>query len=138
MQKYYQNEPKFNGVHSGNILRKIKDGAYVISLDEYKSIETNWTPLYVNGNNGGTSCDVTYFYICLIERISKETKKFIGNKNILTNVYRIQLYNSTMWGYFRIGFIDSMLKGKSLLDYRNLFSPNKYETNDQIILKYFQ
>ena len=30
-----------------------------------------------------------------------------------------------------------MLKGKSLLDYKNLFSPNKYEKNDKIILKYF-
>ena len=40
--------------------------------------------------------------------------------------------------YFCIGFIDFMLKGKNLLDYTNLFSPNKYENNDKIILKYFQ
>ena len=43
-----------------------------------------------------------------------------------------------MFGYLRIGFIDFMLKVKSLLDYTNLFSPNEYETNDKIILKYFQ
>ena len=43
-----------------------------------------------------------------------------------------------MCGYFRIGFIDFMLKGKSLLHYTNLFSPNGYEKNDEIILKYFQ
>ena len=43
-----------------------------------------------------------------------------------------------MCGYFFIGFIDSMLKGKSLLDYANLFFPNDYERNDKIILKYFQ
>ena len=43
-----------------------------------------------------------------------------------------------MCGYFCIGFIDLMLKGKSLLDYTNLFSPNDYEKNDKIILKYFQ
>ena len=36
-----------------------------------------------------------------------------------------------------IGFIDFMLKGKSLLDYTNLFSPNDYEKIDGIILKYF-
>ena len=55
----------------------------------------------------------------------------------MTNIYRIQACNSRMCGYFSIGFIDFMLKGKSLLDCTNLFSPNKYEKNDKIILKYF-
>ena len=63
---------------------------------------------------------------------------FIENENIITNIYRIQAYNSLMYGYFCIGFIDFMLKGKSLLDYINLFSPDNYEKNDKIILKYFQ
>ena len=52
---YYQNEPKFNGVYSINNLPKIKDGPYTIKLGEYKSIETNWPALYVNGNNGSPS-----------------------------------------------------------------------------------
>ena len=43
-----------------------------------------------------------------------------------------------MCGYFCTGFIDLMLKRKSLLDYTNLFSPNDYENNNKIILKYFQ
>ena len=43
-----------------------------------------------------------------------------------------------MCGYFCIGFIDLMLKGKSLLDYTNLFSANDYEKSDQVMLKYFQ
>ena len=43
-----------------------------------------------------------------------------------------------MCGYFCIGFIDFMLKGKSLLHYTDLFSPNDYEKSDKIILKYFQ
>ena len=51
IQKYYQNEPKFNGVYSRNNLPKIKDGAYVINLDEFKSIGNHWIALYVNGNN---------------------------------------------------------------------------------------
>ena len=61
----------------------------------------------------------------------------MGNKNI-TNIYRIQAYNSIMCGYFCIGFIDFMLmlKGKSLLGYKNLFSPNDYEKSNKIILKY--
>ena len=43
-----------------------------------------------------------------------------------------------MCGYFCIGFIDFILKDKSLLEYTNLFSSNDYEENDKIILKYFQ
>ena len=55
IQKYYENEPKFNVVYSRNNLSKIKDGAYIINLDEYESIGTHWIALYVNDNN------VTYF-----------------------------------------------------------------------------
>ena len=62
----------------------------------------------------------------------------MANKNIITNIYRIQACNSIMCGYFCIGFIYFMLKGKSLLDYINIFSLNNYEKNDKIILKYFQ
>ena len=87
--------------------------------------------MYENGNN------IIYFDSFGVEYIPKDIKKFIGNKNIITNIYRIQSYDSIMCGYFCIGFIDFMLKGKSLLDYTNLFSPNDYEKNDKIILKYF-
>ena len=69
-----------------------------------------------------------------LELIPKDIKKSIGNKNI-TNIYRIQADNSIICGYFCIGFIDFMLKGKGLLDYTNLFSPSDYEKNDKIILK---
>ena len=51
IQKCYQKEPKFNGVHSRNNLPEIKDGVYIINLDEYKSIRTHWKALYVNDNN---------------------------------------------------------------------------------------
>ena len=68
----------------------------------------------------------------------KEIKKVIGNKIITTNIYRLQAYNSIMCEYFGIGFINFMIKGKSLLDYINLFSPKEYEKNDKITLKYFQ
>ena len=50
IQNYYQNESKFNGVSSKNNLPKIKDGAYVINLDEYKLIRTNRTALLMNIN----------------------------------------------------------------------------------------
>ena len=67
-----------------------------------------------------------------------KVKQFIGNKNIITNIYRTQAYDSIMCGYFCIQFIDFMLIGKILLDYTNSISPNEYEKNDEIILKYFQ
>ena len=73
-----------------------------------------------------------------VENIPKEIKKFIGNKNVVTNIYRIQEYDSIMCGYFCIGFIDFVLKGKSLLEYTNLFSSSDYKKNDKIISKYFQ
>ena len=68
-------------------LPKIKDGAYVISLNDHKSVGT---PLYVNGDNR------TYFDNFGIEHISKEIKKSIGNIHITTNIYRIQAYDSVM------------------------------------------
>ena len=57
--------------------------------------------------------NVTYFDSFGVKYIPKEIKKFIGNKNIITNIYRIQAYDSIMCGYVCIGFIDFMLKGKS-------------------------
>ena len=51
IQKYYQNEPKFNGVYSKNNLPKIKYWAYAINLHKFKTTGTHWKALYVNGNN---------------------------------------------------------------------------------------
>ena len=50
-QKFYQNQRKFNGGYWRNNLPEIKDGAYVINLDECKSKETHWIALYVNDDN---------------------------------------------------------------------------------------
>ena len=130
--KYYQNDPKFNGVYSRNNLPKIKDGAYIINIDGYESIGTHWIALYLNANK------IVYIDSFGVQHIPKEIKKIVGNKNVITNIYRIQAYDSIMCGYFCIGFIDFTLKGKSLLDYTNLFSPNNYEKNDKITVKYFQ
>ena len=73
-----------------------------------------------------------------VEHITKEIKKFIGNENIKTNISRIKVYDSLMCGYFCIVFVDFVLKGKNLFDYKKLFSPNDYEKKDKIILNYFQ
>ena len=124
-KRFYQNEPRLNGVFSRNNLSKIKDEAYIINLGEYESIGTHWIALYIIDNN------VTYFDSFGVEHIPKEIKKIIGIKNVKTNIYRIQTYDSIIYGYFCIGFIDFMLKGKRLLEYTNLFSPNENEKNDK-------
>ena len=111
IQKYYQNEPRFNGVYSRDNLPKIKDGAYVINLDEYSDIGTHWVALYVNNNN------VTYFDSFGVEHIPKEIKIFINNKNITTNIFRIEAYDSIMCGYFCIGLIDFVLTRKTLTEF---------------------
>ena len=111
IQKYYKNELKFNGVYSINNLPKIKDGAYIINLNEYESIGTHWIALYVNAKK------ITY-------------SDSFGDINIITNIYRIKAHGSIMCWYCCIGFIDFMLKGKSLLAYTNLCS-----SNDLMIMK---
>ena len=63
--------------------------------------------------------------------------KFIARKKIIANSYRIQAYDSIMCGYFCIEFINLMFNCESLTDYANLFSPNDFNKNDDIILKYF-
>ena len=87
--------------------------------------------MYVHNNN------VTYFDSFGVEHIPKEIKTFINNKNIKTNIFRIQAYDSIMCGYFCIGFIDFMLAGKKLTDYTDLFSPYDFSKNDDIIFTYF-
>ena len=129
IEAYYQNELRFNGVFSrDNLPDKIKDGSYIIlhitNLDGHSDIGTHWVALYVNNKTA------TYFDSFGVEHIPKKIKKFINNKNIVANIYRVQNYDSIMCGYFCIGFINYMLEGKSLTDFTNLFSPN-------IILNYF-
>ena len=118
IQKYYQNEPRFNGVYSRDNLTKIKGRIFVINLDKYSNIGTHWVALYVRNN------DIAYFDSFGVEHIPEETKAFIGNKNIQKKIFRIQTYDSIMCGYFCFGFIHFVLAGKTLTNFTNLFSSN--------------
>ena len=72
--------------------------------------------------------DVIYFDSFDVEHIPKELRVFINNKkNIKTNIFRTQAYDSIMCGYFCIGFIDFMLAGKTLTEFTNLFPPNNFK-----------
>ena len=77
IQKYYENEPKFNGAYSRHNLSKIKDGTYIINLDEYESVGTHWIALYVNSKN------VIYFDSFGVEHIPKDTSIRFDNVCIL-------------------------------------------------------
>ena len=81
---------------------------------------------------------VTYFDSIGVEHIPKEIKAFIKNKSIKKNIFRVQAHDSVMCGYFCIGSINFMFKGKTLTEYTNLFSPNNFGKNDDIILRYFR
>ena len=133
INEYYKNEPRFNGVYSRNNLSKtIKKGAYIINLDEYENTGTHWISLFVKPKY------TVYFDSFGIEHIPKEIDKFIGNNDIKSNIFRIQAYDSITRGYFCIEFINYMLKGKTLLDYTTLFSPNDFKNNDEIIKRIFK
>ena len=82
--------------------------------------------------------EIVYFDGFGVEHVPEEIKKFIGNKNIKANIFRVQANDSVMCGYFCIGFIDFMLAGKKLTDYTNLFSPHDFKKNNNIILSYFK
>ena len=81
-----------------------------------------------------------------MELIPKEINKFIRsrelgsavNNDTKSNIFRIQAYDSIMCGYFCIEFTNYMLKGKTLLDYTNLFSPNDFKKNDRVIKRIFK
>ena len=98
-----------------NCLKKIKDGAYVINLDEYTDVGTYRIALFCKIH------EIVYFDSFGVEHNPKEINEFVGNKNIKANIFRVQANNSIMCRYFCIGFTDFMLAGKKLTDFTSFF-----------------
>ena len=117
---------------SRNNLPRIKDGAYLINLNERKAKGKHWVSLFIGRNTA------VYFDSFGIEYIPLEVLNKIRDKSITHDMFRIQDDQSIMCGCFCIGFIEYMLGGKTLLDYTNLFSPKDYKKNGKIICKYFK
>ena len=115
-----------------NLPKTIKKGAHVINLDEHENIGTHWIALL------GKPKYVVYFDNFGIEHIPKEIEHAIGNKEIKTNIFRIQAYDSIMCGYFCIEFINYMFDGKSLIDFTSLFSQHDLKKNGKIIKRIFK
>ena len=93
LEKYYQNEPRFNGVFPRKHLpKKIKDVAYLINIDEYADVDTHWIALFCNTNA------ILYFDSFGVEHVSEEIKEFIGNKKIKANIFlRTSRRFSNVW-----------------------------------------
>ena len=77
---------------------KLKKGAYVVNLDKYEN--THWVSLFIKANK------VIYLDSFGIEHIPEENNKSIGNKKIKASIFRIQVYDSIMCGYFCIELLD--------------------------------
>ena len=105
---------------------------YVTNIDEHENTGTHCVALFVKPKY------TVYFDSFGIEHIPKEIKHASGNKEIKASVFRLQAYDLIMCGYYCIELINCMLEGKTLLDYTNLFSPNDFKKNDQIIKRIFK
>ena len=124
----------YKGVFSkSNLPKKIKDGAYLINIDEYADLGTYQIALFCSRN------EIFYFDSFGVEHIPEEIKTFVEefldrpsssasqNKNIKANIFRVQANDSVMCGYFCIGYIDFTLAGKNLTDFTNMFSPYDFK-----------
>ena len=109
----------------------MKDGAYVINLDEYADVGTHWITLYCKND------EIVYFNSSGVEHVLKEIEKFIRHKNIKNKHIQNTIY-SIMCGYFYIGFINFMFAGKTLIDFTSFFFFFYFGKIDIIILKYFK
>ena len=87
----------------------------MINFYEYADVGTHWIALFCNRS------EIVYFDKFGVEHVPEEIKEFVGNENIIANIFRVQPNNSVMCGYFCIGFIDFMLAGKKLTDFMSMF-----------------
>ena len=90
IQRYYQNEPRLNGMFSrSNLTNEIKDGTYVINLDQYVDVGTHWVALF------GRKKEIVYFNSFGVEHAPKEIEEFTEKKNMKANIFKIE-YKQTI------------------------------------------
>ena len=113
-------------------MHRIKDGTYLINIDETNSKGTHWVSLFIDKNLA------VYSDSFEIEYIPQKILNKIKDKSITHNIFRIQDNESVMCGFYYIAFIEYMFAGKTLLEYTDLFSVSDYKKNSKIIYKYFK
>ena len=133
IQKYDQNEQRFNDVCSrNNLSKKIKDWVYVINLNEYADVGTHWIALFCKRS------EMVYLIVLVLNMFLKKLKNLLDIKNIEGNIFRVQTNYSVMCGCLCIGFIDFVLAGKRLTNVTSLSFPYGFKKNDNIVLGYFK
>ena len=123
--KYFNYDPRFNGVFSRDNLPRMKDGAYIINLNDKQSGVRRWVSFFIDRNIA------VYFDSFGIDYIPQKVLRKIKDKSITHNIFRAQSDDSIMSEFYCIIFIEYMLAGKTLLDYTNLFSSTNYRNNDK-------
>ena len=113
-------------------MHRIKDGTYLINIDETNSKGTHWVSLFIDKNLAVFSDSFE------IEYIPQKILNKIKDKSITHNIFRIRDNESVMCGFYYIAFMEYMFAGKTLLEYTDLFSVSDYKKNYKIIYKYFK
>ena len=107
IQKYFQNDPRFNRVFSiNNLPERIKDGPHVINLDEYADVGTHWNDLLFNGS------EIAYFDSFGVEYVPEEIKELFGNKNLIANNFRLHANNVWLLLHWIHWFYASRVKNR--------------------------
>ena len=81
---------------------------------------------------------VVYFVSFGIGCILEEALNKVRDKSITYNIFRLQEYDSTIWGVYCTAFIEYLIAGKTLLSYISLFSSNVYQKNGKVIYEFFK
>ena len=132
IEKYFEDEPQFNRVHSrDNLPKTTRDGGYVVNLDDLGKSGTHWVAIYLNNDRA------TYFDSFGVEHMPREVIRFLKNKDLHTNIFRVQPADSVLCGYYCIKFLEFMFSGESLHDFTNMFSPTDFLANDAKVLSLF-
>ena len=113
-------------------MHRIKDGTYLINIDETNSKGTHWVSLFIDKNLA------VYSDSFEIEYIPQKILNKIKDKSITHNIFRIRDNESVMCGFYYIAFMEYRFAGKTLLEYTDLFSVSDYKKNYKIIYKYFK
>ena len=113
-------------------MHRIKDGTYLINIDETNSKGTHWVSLFIDKNLA------VYSDSFEIEYIPQKILNKIKDKSITHNIFRIRDNESVMCGFYYIAFMEYRFAGKTLLEYTDLFSVSDYKKNHKIIYKYFK
>ena len=109
-QKYYQNEPRFNGAYSrDNLPEKIKDGAYIINFDEYADVGTHFIAVFCNKSQ------IVYFDNFDVQMFLKKLRRFLVIKTKKLAFFEYNQISQQCVGTFALDSLVLYLQVKNCL-----------------------